>query len=91
MISEGHRDKKKGVIAMVVGTILLLIGLLLTVADIVVYVGEWPDQRPVYLAGIGYPLFVIGIFSALTGLYFYLAEPKSPATPETEVGGKEPD
>ena len=75
----------------ITGGILILVGLILSITDFVIYVGEWPNERPLYLSGIGYPIFVIGIFSALTGLYFYLAEPKMPAIQESEAGGEEGD
>jgi len=89
MESQTYEDKKRGMIALVVGAILILVGFVLVITDVIVYVGEWPNERPVYLAGIGYPLFIIGIFSALTGLYFYLAGPRASTSEDTDGHGKE--
>ena len=91
MKTETQADKRKRAVAGIVGGIMILIGLVLAVTDVVIYVGEWPNERPVYLSGIGYPLFVIGLFSALTGLYFHLAEPRAPTMQEPEAGGKQAD
>ena len=58
--------------AMAIGTVLALTGLLLVATQYVVYVGEWPDQRPFYLSGIGYITLLMGIVSLVAGAFLHI-------------------
>ena len=76
-MSEDSEDailRRRGLIAALIGGIAALVGLLLVLTQWVIYLGEWPDIRPVYFAGIGWFLVIMGSISFMAGLalwWFY--------------------
>ena len=66
--SEDATLSRRGLVAALIGGIAVLAGLLLAATNWVVYIGEWPDQRPFYFAGIGDFLLIMGFISFMTGL-----------------------
>jgi hypothetical protein len=66
--SDPDRDTRRAILAAMFGAIMLVVGLVLWVGNLVVYVGSWPDERPMYLAGIGVVLFFMGIIALAAGL-----------------------
>ena len=66
--SEDATLSRRGLVAAMIGGIAALVGLLLVATNWVVYIGEWPDQRPFYFAGIGNFMLIMGFISFMTGL-----------------------
>ena len=54
--------------AVLVGALMLVAGLVLVLTRFIVYVGSWPDERPVYLAGIGVVLAFMGTITFVAGV-----------------------
>jgi hypothetical protein len=47
---------------------MLIAGLLLWMSGSVIYIGSWPDERPMYLAGLGVVMIFMGIITLAAGL-----------------------
>ncbi len=69
---DPHVMRRRARWAMVIGAIIGAIGFLLTLMPWVIYVGEWPDQRPFYPSGIGYIMLFMGIISLLAGAFLHM-------------------
>ena len=54
--------------AVLIGALMLVAGLVLVLTRFIIYVGSWPDERPVYLAGIGVVLAFMGTISLIAGV-----------------------
>ena len=65
-LESGHQ-RRRAKWAVVIGAILVAIGLLLVATNAVFYYGSWPDERPVYLAGIGNVMLFLGIIMCAAG------------------------
>ena len=54
--------------AVLTGALMLIAGLVLLLTRFVIYMGSWPDERPVYLAGIGVVLAFTGTITLVAGI-----------------------
>jgi cytochrome c biogenesis protein CcdA len=54
--------------AVFIGALMLVAGLMLVLTRFIIYVGAWPDERPVYLAGIGVVLVFMGTITFVAGV-----------------------
>lgn len=82
------RSKRQGGIIGIVGIVLIAIGLVLMMGNWVLYIGEAPDERPVYSSGFGYFLLIFGFIATFTGLgmYLYYGGEKEPTLREDQEG-----
>lgn len=68
-ISNLEREARRANRAAIIGAVMLVAGLVLTMSNLVIYVGSFPDERPLYLAGIGVVLFFVGVITLAAGLF----------------------
>jgi len=66
--TDPEREARRAIWAAVIGAVMLMLGLVLVLTRFVIYVGAWPEVRPVYFEGIGVVMTLMGIIALSAGI-----------------------